>query len=138
MDANLPKRESCLFPPSAVAPAQARRFVSDALAGWGVAEAFGDVPLITSELVTNAVRHAESSVNVTIDLEAERVRVEVQDLSEEIPVKADIDAAREGGWGLHIVERLSTRWGLEPRAGGKTVWCEFVSQLPPSGPNDYA
>jgi len=138
MDANLPQRESCLLPPSAVAPAQARRFVTDALTSWGVAEAFGDVPLITSELVTNAVRHAEGSVNVTIDLEAERVRVEVQDLSEELPVKADIDAAREGGWGLHIVERLSARWGLEPRPGGKTVWCEVGWQPPTTGPNDYA
>jgi anti-sigma regulatory factor (Ser/Thr protein kinase) len=128
MDANVPKRESCLLPPSANAPARARRFVSDALEHWGVGDVFVDVPLITSELVTNAVRHARSRVNVSIDLEAERVRVEVEDRSQLLPVLADIDLARDGGWGLHIVERLSTRWGLEPHGDGKTVWCEVETR----------
>ena len=126
MDASSPKRESCLLPPTSAAPALARRFVETALTNWGVFEAFGDVPLLTSELVTNAVRHAASDVEISIDLGPDRVRVEVQDLSERPPVKGDLAAARDGGWGLHIVERLATRWGLEPHEGGKTVWYEVA------------
>jgi len=126
MDARSPKRESCRLSPSESAPADARRFVEAALTNWGVLEAFSDLPLLTSELVTNAVRHAASDVSVSIDLTPLRVRVEVHDSSERVPVKRDHGAARDGGWGLHIVERLATRWGLEPRAGGKTVWCEIT------------
>jgi hypothetical protein len=48
-------------------------------------------------------------------------------------VMTDIDLARDGGWGLHIIERLSSRWGLEPHRGGKTVRCE-VEPGPGAGP----
>ena len=130
MDANVPKRECFRLPPSDGAPARARRFVSDVLDDWGVGEAFGDVPLVTSELVTNAVRHAHSGITVSIDLVDECVRVEVEDRSDDLPVMAAIDLARDGGWGLHIVERLSARWGLEPRGEGKAVWCEVAPRRP--------
>jgi anti-sigma regulatory factor (Ser/Thr protein kinase) len=130
MDATAPKRESCLLPPSRTAPALARRFVQTVLSDWGVADAFGDVVLVTSELVTNAVQHAGTDVEVSIDLRSDRVRVEVQDQSDRHPVKADLASARDGGWGLHIVERLGAQWGLEARDGGKIVWCEVT---PPSG-----
>lgn len=113
-----------VFEPSATAPALAREFVSATLTDWGVAEAFPDGPLLASELVTNAVRHARSNVDVAISLEEQRMRVEVVDRSELLPVLGDIDRARTGGWGLHIVDRLATRWGLEPHVGGKVVWCE--------------
>jgi anti-sigma regulatory factor (Ser/Thr protein kinase) len=126
MDATSPKRESCLLVRSPAAPGVARRFVGSALANWGVSDVFGDVPLLTSELVTNAVEHAASDVEVSVDLGSGRVRVEVRDSSEQLPMKADLATAREGGWGLHIVERLATRWGLDPYQGGKTVWCEVA------------
>ena len=33
-----------------------------------------------------------------------------------------------GGWGrgLALVETLSERWGIEPRAGGKVIWFELA------------
>jgi len=124
MDASSPKRESCLLPPSPTAPAVARRFVGTVLTNWGVSEVCGDVPLLTSELVTNAVRHAATDVEVSIGLGSGRVRLEVRDLSAQLPMKADPATAAEGGWGLHIVECLATRWGLDPHRDGKTVWAE--------------
>jgi anti-sigma regulatory factor (Ser/Thr protein kinase) len=124
IDAHSFRHDSCLLQPSTSAPARARRFVSTRLASWGVAADFADVPLVTSELVTNAVRHAEGDVGVSLDLNPARVRLEVSDLSLDTPVMREIDTARTGGWGMHIVERLASRWGLEPRADGKTVWCE--------------
>ena len=93
---------------------------------WGVGERFADLPLVTSELVTNAVRHAGSDVDVSLDLTAERLRLEVSDRSKQPPILGDPSAARDGGRGLHIVARLASRWGLESRAHGKTVWCEVA------------
>jgi anti-sigma regulatory factor (Ser/Thr protein kinase) len=108
------------------APALARQFVRATLDTWGVGDAFADVPLVTSELVTNAVRHASSDVDVTLDLTPDRLRLEVSDCSDEPPVIGDIDAPRNGGWGLHIVAMIASQWGLESRANGKTVWCEVA------------
>jgi anti-sigma regulatory factor (Ser/Thr protein kinase) len=106
----------------------ARGFVSSTLSSWAVGDAFADVPLLASELVTNAVRHAEGDVGLSLRLEPGRVRVAVTDASDALPVISDLDTARTGGWGLHIVERLASRWGLEPQPDGKTVWCEVIER----------
>ncbi len=124
MDADPKQRESCLLKSRPDAPVLARRFLCDTLADWGVADASGDLALLTSELVTNSVRHAHSDIALTIERRNGCLRVGVHDCSTSPPVLGDIEAAREGGWGLHIVERLAARWGLEPDGSGKTVWCE--------------
>jgi len=127
MDASHTERESCLLPPTQAAPATARDFVVKTLRRWGVLDRFPDVELLTSELVTNAVRHAHGDVRVAMDLlPTECVRIEVHDLSERLPVLRPLESAREGGWGLHIVGRIATRWGLEQRTGEKTIWCEIA------------
>jgi len=127
MDVVSSKHESRVLAQSRNAPALARHFVTSTLDTWGVREAFADVPLVTSELVTNAVLHAVSDVDVSLDLNPVRLRLEVSDLSDDPPVIGDIEEARNGGWGLHIVALLASRWGLESRAHGKTVWCEVAN-----------
>ena len=124
MNARFTERESCVLPPSKDAPAAARRFVAAALGSRGITNAFADLPLLTSELVTNAVRHAESDVALSLAFAPDRVRLEVADRSRRLPVVTDGVPVRSRGWGMHIVEQLATRWGLEPDEGGKTVWCE--------------
>jgi anti-sigma regulatory factor (Ser/Thr protein kinase) len=127
MDASPTKRDSCLLRPSLAAPAVAREFVASKLHNWGINEAYPDVELLTSELVTNAIRHAEGDVEISIDhSNAACVRIEVRDLSERLPVLRPLETARSGGWGLHIVGRIATRWGLEQRTGEKTIWCEIA------------
>jgi anti-sigma regulatory factor (Ser/Thr protein kinase) len=126
MDADSVQLESCVLPRSPTAPALARGFVSSALRSWEVGDAFADVPLLASELVTNAVRHASGEVALSILREQNRVRVAVSDGSDALPVKVDPEAAHDGGWGLRIVEQLASRWGLEQYDGGKEVWCEVV------------
>jgi anti-sigma regulatory factor (Ser/Thr protein kinase) len=91
-----------------------------------VRDTFADVPLLASELVTNAVRHANGDVALSLQLDNDRMRVSVSDSSDELPVMGDLESAREGGWGLHIVDRLAASWGLEADSDGKTVWCEVV------------
>jgi anti-sigma regulatory factor (Ser/Thr protein kinase) len=127
MDAHMRQRETCVLPRSMTAPALARGFVSSALASWAVCDSFADVPLLASELVTNAVRHANGDVALTVGLDDHRVRLAVSDNSRELPVMGDLETARDGGWGLHIVDRLASSWGLESDDDGKTVWCEVES-----------
>jgi anti-sigma regulatory factor (Ser/Thr protein kinase) len=126
MDAHAIQREACVLPRSMTAPALARGFVSSTLTSWAVRDNFADVPLLASELVTNAVRHANGDVALSLQLDHNRMRVSVRDSSDALPVMGDLATAHDGGWGLHIVDRLASSWGLETDSDGKTVWCEVV------------
>jgi anti-sigma regulatory factor (Ser/Thr protein kinase) len=127
MDAHAVQREACVLPRSTTAPALARGFVSSTLTSWAVRDTFADVPLLASELVTNAVRHANGDVALTLQLQDHCMRVAVRDNSDALPVMGDLGTARNGGWGLHIVDQLASSWGLETDGDGKTVWCEVDS-----------
>jgi anti-sigma regulatory factor (Ser/Thr protein kinase) len=107
------------------APATARRMVDglDGVIGDTTAE---QARLLLSEVVTNAVRHGEGeAIRVLID--AERggdLRCEVVDEGHGfVPRARDKPSTAEGGWGLHLVETLSRRWGV--RARSTHVWFEL-------------
>jgi anti-sigma regulatory factor (Ser/Thr protein kinase) len=117
------------------AAAHARRAL-DGLATAMPAARLHDVRLLVSELVTNAVRHAnlaaEDVILLVIDYADRRLRVEVEDpgsgfaLSEPSP-----DPTRPSGWGLYLVAQLADRWGVD--SDGRTlVWFELDRQWRPS------
>ena len=104
------------------APGTARRLLRRVHNEIG-AELMQVATLLTSELVSNAVRHASSPF---VDLKAEvtdsRVRVEVCDNGHGfVPRRLDPDPARPHGWGLYLVEELADRWGVT----GTRVWFEL-------------
>ena len=102
----------------------ARRFVRDALAGADE-DVEDTVTLLVSELVTNAVVHGDSEVEVLVRLQPGTVRVEVTDSSDVAPVPRAAAEEDVSGRGLAMVESLARRWGVEPAAGGgKKVWFE--------------
>jgi len=77
-----------------------------------------DVRLLVSELVTNAVRHANLApgdvILLVIDLEDSVLRVEVHDPGGGFVPRAPApDPARPSGWGLYLVEELADRWGVD-------------------------
>jgi anti-sigma regulatory factor (Ser/Thr protein kinase) len=89
----------------------------------------GIVELLTSELVTNAVRHGASDPHESILLHAKKldgtVRVEVCDeglTSFDAPL-GGTDLMEPGGNGLVLLEALAARWGVEP-GSPKCVWFE--------------
>lgn len=90
------------------------------------AELVPDILLCASELVTNAVAHAGSAPTLQAMLagDASRVRLEVTDASEQPPVKRSVGTA-QGGFGIRVVDAVSTAWGSAVRPGGKVVWAEF-------------
>jgi anti-sigma regulatory factor (Ser/Thr protein kinase) len=88
-----------------------------------------DVRLLVSELVTNAVRHAELTpgdvIRLVVDAGDGVLRVEVHDPGGGfVPVAPAPDPARASGWGLYLVAELADRWGVESD-GTTHVWFEL-------------
>lgn len=110
------------------APSHARAWTSERTGQLSRATA-EDALLIVSELVTNAVRHGRPEVVLHLETTSDRVRIEVHDASDELPlVPVDQPAAdRPSGRGLLIVAATASDWGIARRTGrpGKTVWAEL-------------
>lgn len=92
-------------------------------------ETVATVRLLVSELVTNSVRHgrADESGHIELSLSATRdsVRVEVADVGAGFTPRPRVEGQDEAsGWGLHLVDALSHRWGTE-RERGMLVWFEI-------------
>lgn len=109
-------------------PAAARRFVRAALESVEADPVVVETAeLLTDELVTNAVVHANSKGYLFIRAAKGVVRVEVSDPDDHLPSMAVPDADALGGRGLVIVNGLASAWGVERAAdgSGKTVWFEL-------------
>jgi anti-sigma regulatory factor (Ser/Thr protein kinase) len=111
------------LPFESTAPWRARQEVRDRLADHVPHDVLGDLLLVVSELVTNAIRHAQSPCTLMVDVDEGMVVVEVHD---------------QGGWprrttfgrpdpprGLGLVQSVCARWGVERTDAGKCVWVEL-------------
>lgn len=120
------------FEPQPDQVAAARRFSIEFLASCG--RAAGDVPLLVSELATNAVLHARSDFTVAMACERDRARVEVYDRNSRLPMLAAVKPDAYSGRGLMLLQSLSDSWGVDAHGGdGKTIWFE-VTGLDPLQP----
>ncbi len=117
------------FPAEVQAPSAARRLLVEALdqAGRDDPKLSQDAQLLVSELVTNAVLHAGSSVFVGVRCERSSVRVSVRDLSPHRPTPSARGQRTGLGMGLRLVDVIATDWGIEQGSEGKTVWAELRS-----------
>ena len=112
------------------APAEARRRVRDAIRSWRVPVDLDAALLLTSELVTNAIRHeagqeagqGAQAVMLAIASSRGRLRVDVHDTSRSLPAVAEVPADAETGRGLLLVETLSDEWGFYRTPAGKAVY----------------
>ncbi len=112
----------------------ARFHVRAALGFHGLGEYADVAVMITSELVTNAIRHVGEDPAETIGVTLAHVwdqvalGVIVTDSSPEGPVMRETSATSERGRGLQVVEALSDHWGWRPEPGGKAVYAVIVKE----------
>jgi len=122
------------------APAEARRRIRDAIRSWQVPVDLDAALLLTSELVTNAIRHeagqeagqGAQAVMLAIASSRGRLRVDVHDTSRSLPAVAEVPADAETGRGLLLVETLSDEWGFYRTPAGKAVY--FTLAFEPDKP----
>jgi anti-sigma regulatory factor (Ser/Thr protein kinase) len=119
------------------APAEARRRVRDAIRSWQVPVDLDAALLLTSELVTNAVRHEAGqraqAVVLAIACSRGRLRVDVHDTSCSLPAVAEVPADAETGRGLLLVETLSDEWGSYRTPTGKAVYFTLAFETDKTG-----
>lgn len=105
------------------AAAAARRQVRAAICAWDIPVDAPVAELLTSELVTNAIRHeAGGKIMLVITCVCGRLRVDVHDTSCSLPVPVGAPADAETGRGLILVASMSTSWGFYRTRAGKAVY----------------
>jgi anti-sigma regulatory factor (Ser/Thr protein kinase) len=83
-----------------------------------------DLRLLVSELITNSVKYGEGPVRLEVRASSKTVRAEIIDQGTGFtPQARDADLDEVGGWGLHLTERLTSRWGTHE--GSTHVWFEI-------------
>ncbi|MEU9335893.1 SpoIIE family protein phosphatase [Streptomyces sp. NPDC048290] len=121
-----------------LAPGAARGLVRAALTEWGGRELRGGGPrqvddtlAVVSELVTNAVIHAGTDIELACRLDTVTGDLYVE-VSDQHPSRAlregPADDTPEYGRGLRMVAALSLEWGVTYRRGGKTVWARLPAE----------
>jgi anti-sigma regulatory factor (Ser/Thr protein kinase) len=113
----------------------ARDFTAATLQRWGITQRCGDIAIVVSELLTNALRHGlsdssqtgrQSSIRFGLLQPGPSVLCAVADPSSRAPVPKDPGLCAESGRGLHVVAALADAWGYTtPSDIGKVVWAMF-------------
>ncbi len=117
--------ETCQLEPGVASAGMARSFVAQVLDDLSSDRVFV-AQLLASELVTNAVVHVGSLIDLQIDSSPERILVSVSDGSSATPLPPQPPGSdATGGRGMQIVAELSLDWGWEPTRGGKRVWFQL-------------
>lgn len=137
-DGDAPLRvEALTLAPDPRAPGEARRFLRRLLEAWRVHEEVADTAqLCVSELVTNAVVHAQTTSEVQVRLDADALTVTVADRGAAVVPDAAVGSAPAPavtggevlpvhGRGLRLVAALARDWGASRDRRGTTVWFEL-------------
>jgi serine phosphatase RsbU (regulator of sigma subunit)/anti-sigma regulatory factor (Ser/Thr protein kinase) len=128
------------FEPEPTAAAAARRFVRETLTSWQLSDRddlVADAVLLTSELVTNAVVHAGTAVQLRCRLDDAAVEVSVLDAHPARmipdPPSGAAEAHRPNGRGLLLPGALSSSWGVTYAPTAKVVWFRLGLGARPDG-----
>lgn len=127
--------------PEALASSSARRFVRNLLDRWQLLELSDVAELCVSELVTNAVLHARTPIQLEVRAGAGVLHVDVCDSGGariDLPPRQEPGDGLESGRGLYIVQALSTRTGVRAVRGGTCVWFELELPSGEDGPEEHA
>src|SRR5215831_13215694 len=121
MDTMAPTRPTTLHAPTG--PAKARGQVRATIQAWEAPVDASVAMLLTSELVTNAIRHETGdTIALVITCAYGQLHVDVHDTSGDLPVPVDGPPDAETGRGLLLVAGLSSSWGYYRTPMGKAVY----------------
>jgi PAS domain S-box-containing protein len=105
--------------------AEARRRVRLLLTDAHREDLVDSCTLLVSEMVTNALLHAGTTIDLKAVLGADGVRVEVGDGSAHLPSRRRYATTAGTGRGLQMLESMVDDWGVTRHRHGKTVWFEL-------------
>jgi anti-sigma regulatory factor (Ser/Thr protein kinase) len=86
-----------------------------------------DALLVISELVTNAVLHAGTDLEVSISRYGDRLRVAVRDHSSRSPASRPFEPEAPDGRGMLLITATCQSWGVLLTGGGKVVWAVLAA-----------
>jgi anti-sigma regulatory factor (Ser/Thr protein kinase) len=113
------------FPALDTAPQDARAFLRETLHTWAL-DGFGEVAeLLTSELVSNVVKHVGEPMTLRLTVDGTRLRIEVDDATTDPPVLRHPSPGQLDGRGILFIDSLADRWGTDLHEDGKSVWFEL-------------
>uniref|UniRef100_UPI003593DF8D PAS domain S-box protein n=2 Tax=Streptomyces phaeochromogenes TaxID=1923 RepID=UPI003593DF8D len=101
---------------------EGRAFLTKALTSWDCTTTADDARLLLSEILTNAVQHAQGPLGLHLCRTATELTVEVSDHSPHLPQPRLAAEDEESGRGLILVRALADTWGVRPTDEGKTTW----------------
>jgi anti-sigma regulatory factor (Ser/Thr protein kinase) len=122
--------------PTPYAPSDARNAVAECCARWDLHPLIHPARTVVSELVSNAVEHAGTDIELTIALRGQFLCVAVRDGSPVVPrllepvphePNAPLDVR---GYGLRMITNVAHSWGAEITAEGKVVWATLLATGP--------
>ncbi|MFD8595695.1 SpoIIE family protein phosphatase [Kitasatospora sp. NPDC059646] len=102
----------------------ARQFTRRTLSGWGLSSLVEPVVLLTGELLSNALMHAGSPLQLRL-FRGTLLTVEVSDADSREPRLRPSGPHDEGGRGMQLINELAHRWGSRATRDGKVVWFEM-------------
>jgi anti-anti-sigma factor len=112
--------------PDRNAPGLARAAVQEFCADQGVQ---GNTE--ASELVTNAVVHAGTPIDLTLRMQPSLLHIAVRDASDgQVRITGPVDESAESGRGLVLVDALAASWGSFVPTLGKIVWATIRVRMP--------
>jgi anti-sigma regulatory factor (Ser/Thr protein kinase) len=124
-----PTSQRLRIAPRPTAPRSARDFLAATCASWDAEEFIEPGALVLSELVTNAVQHAGTAVDVELRLADGWLEMCVYDEGLGVPEMIPPRQRAVGGHGLEIVSRVAHAWGVSTNVrGGKAVWCVLKAE----------
>ena len=119
------------LPPDPRSAGRARQFIRATLDEWRLTELDADAELMVSELVTNALLHAGTTITVqALTCGNDRrwtLRVGVSDDNSRVSQSSSFSDLVTTGRGLGIVRGLASNHGVAVNGSGKTVWFELVA-----------
>jgi anti-anti-sigma regulatory factor/anti-sigma regulatory factor (Ser/Thr protein kinase) len=125
----LPPRVRDRYLPTPGTAGTARRLVNQVCRSWGLSRLVPVAELVVTELVSNAIRHAGTGIELVITRGGRHLHLAVRDYAPEPARLVGSSGVDEpGGRGLLIVEAFTTSWGCTPTRDGKVTWATLPTR----------